>query len=196
SPELWQAANDRLTRKKTRARRWPTPSAGFASGWSRRLQELLAEKEAERERVTTLFRRGHISRSEAGVQLDAVGREIADLRALIDSLAAQVELAKAWEARVVEATVPPGAAARAAGRHRGARRLGRQAAGRRDTGAGDHRPHRARREAQAGHHHHPLRLPRAPPHAVVAACPTPCPRASALRSVTTADFASAPTSVQ
>jgi DNA repair photolyase len=70
-----------------------------------RLQVLLAEKEAEREGVTTLFRQGSISLNEAEVQLDAVGREMADLRALTDSLAAQVELVKAWEARVVEATV-------------------------------------------------------------------------------------------
>ncbi len=84
-----------------------------------RLQELLAEKEAEHERVTTLFRRGHISLSEAGVQLDAVGREMADLRALIDSLAAR-GAGEGLGGACRRGHHPPGAAARAAGRHRGA----------------------------------------------------------------------------
>lgn len=70
----------------------------------RALLQRLSDHEGERERVMTLFRRGRITLEEADQQLEAAAREVADVRALLDSIAAQGELLKAWEGRVTDIT--------------------------------------------------------------------------------------------
>jgi hypothetical protein len=62
----------------------------------------LAEKERERERVRTLYRRGKISDAEAETDLDAIASETADIRALLDSLRVRDDLATAQEAYLSE----------------------------------------------------------------------------------------------
>jgi hypothetical protein len=74
-----------------------TASAGF-EGRRRTLLGQLAEKETERERVLSLFRRGTISDVEAERELDAIGREAASVREMIESLRAQTALVEAQEA--------------------------------------------------------------------------------------------------
>ncbi len=69
----------------------------------RRLEHLLAGKEAERERVMTLFRRGRASLADAEAQLDAIEQEGAVLRDRLDALRAQDDLARVQEARHAEA---------------------------------------------------------------------------------------------
>jgi site-specific DNA recombinase len=64
----------------------------------RRLAAELAGKEQERERVLGLFRRGRITSDEAERELDAIAAEAGQIRDLIDSLRARVELASAQEA--------------------------------------------------------------------------------------------------
>jgi site-specific DNA recombinase len=82
-------------RRKLRERM--TESAGFADR-RRALLAQLAEKETERERVLTLFRKGTISDTEAERELDAIGREAAGVREMIESLRAQTALIEAQEA--------------------------------------------------------------------------------------------------
>ena len=69
----------------------------------RRLQQVLAGKEAERERVMTLYRRGRATLDDTEAQLDAIQREAADLRATIDALRAQQDLTQAFEAQYADA---------------------------------------------------------------------------------------------
>ena len=82
-------------RRKLRERM--TESAGF-EGRRRTLLGQLAEKETERERVLTLFRRGTISDAEAERELDAIGKEAAGVREMIESLRSQNALVEAQEA--------------------------------------------------------------------------------------------------
>jgi site-specific DNA recombinase len=63
----------------------------------------IATKEAERERVTTLFRRGLIDLDEAAVQLDALKDELATLRLEEAGLANETELLADYERKFVEA---------------------------------------------------------------------------------------------
>jgi site-specific DNA recombinase len=70
----------------------------------RALHEQLAEKEAERERVLTLYRRNRITVDEAERQLDAITAETADVRHLLDALQSQAALTTAFEAHLTEAT--------------------------------------------------------------------------------------------
>ena len=60
----------------------------------------LANKETERERVLTLYRRGTITADEAETQLEAVSREAGQLRELLESMRAQVALIEAQEAEI------------------------------------------------------------------------------------------------
>ena len=78
--------------------------AGASKGDERRkrLAAELAGKETERERVLNLFRRGRVTLEEAERELDAIGREAAELRGLIDSLRVQAEMATASEAYLVD----------------------------------------------------------------------------------------------
>ena len=70
----------------------------------RRIEGLLAEKEAERERVMTMYRRGRIALDQADRQLDDVNREEGELRAQLEGLRAEVDLVEAFGAQVAEAT--------------------------------------------------------------------------------------------
>jgi site-specific DNA recombinase len=72
-------------------------------GERRRLTRLLAEKEAERERVMTLFRRGRATIDDVEQQLDAIQGEAIELRGQLDTLRAQQEVAAAYEAHYAEA---------------------------------------------------------------------------------------------
>lgn len=72
-------------------------------GERRRLLGEIAEKETERERVLTMYRRGRISMDEAERELDAVAAEVATLRGLVESLRAQEALTQAAEAHLTEA---------------------------------------------------------------------------------------------
>jgi site-specific DNA recombinase len=64
----------------------------------------ILDKDTERERMLTMFRRGRISVDEADVQLDAVARETGTLRELLESLRAQEALTTAHEAHFTDTT--------------------------------------------------------------------------------------------
>jgi site-specific DNA recombinase len=81
-------------RRKLRERM--TEATGFEDR-RRALLTQLAEKEVERERVLTFFRRGTISDDEAERELDAVAKEAGKLREMIESLRAQTALVEAQE---------------------------------------------------------------------------------------------------
>ena len=74
-----------------------------AEGERRGLQQALAGKEAERERVLTMFRRGRITMQDADRELDTINAEAVDLRARIEAMRAQVDLVAAVEAQYAEA---------------------------------------------------------------------------------------------
>jgi site-specific DNA recombinase len=88
---------DALDEARRKLRERMTASAGFEER-RRTLLGQLADKETERERVLTLFRRGTISDAEAERELDAIGREAANVREMIESLRAQTALIEAQEA--------------------------------------------------------------------------------------------------
>ena len=69
----------------------------------RRLTRLLAEKEAERERVMTLFRRGRASLEDVEQQLDAIQGEATEIRGQLEVLRVQQDVAAAYEAHHAEA---------------------------------------------------------------------------------------------
>jgi site-specific DNA recombinase len=64
----------------------------------------LAEKETERERVITLYRKGRIDDEEADRQLDAIAREAGQLREDLEAMRAQAALIDAQEATLTEGT--------------------------------------------------------------------------------------------
>lgn len=82
-------------RRKLRERM--TEATGFDEQ-RRILLGQLAAKESERERVLTLFRRGTITDTEAERELDAIAKEAAGVREMIESLRAQTALVEAQEA--------------------------------------------------------------------------------------------------
>jgi site-specific DNA recombinase len=63
----------------------------------------LAEKDRERERALLLFRRGTTSVVEMDQALGEITRESTTLRAQLDALSSEVDVARAWEARVSSA---------------------------------------------------------------------------------------------
>lgn len=63
----------------------------------------LAEKEQERERVLTLYRRGRLTLADVEAQLEAVAREAEVLRDRIAAIDAQSDLARARQMRFAEA---------------------------------------------------------------------------------------------
>jgi site-specific DNA recombinase len=67
------------------------------------LQRELAGKEAERERVMTLYRRGRATLGDTERQLDDINDEAARLRTALDAIRAQRDLAQAFEARYASA---------------------------------------------------------------------------------------------
>jgi site-specific DNA recombinase len=68
-----------------------------------RLARTLAEKDAERERTMTLFRRNLITLAEAERELAAVAREQATARGLLDALDAAAALTQTAEAQLADA---------------------------------------------------------------------------------------------
>lgn len=66
--------------------------------------DALAEKETERERVLTLYRRGKIDADEAERELDAIAREAGQLREDLESMRAQSALIDIQEAHLTEST--------------------------------------------------------------------------------------------
>jgi site-specific DNA recombinase len=68
-----------------------------------RLVKALTDKDAERDRTMTLFRKNLISLAEAENQLAALAREQADARALLDALDSQDALTAAAEAHLAAA---------------------------------------------------------------------------------------------
>ncbi|MBM4419966.1 MAG: hypothetical protein FJ033_16920 [Chloroflexi bacterium] len=67
-----------------------------------RLGAALAEKEADRGRITTLHRRGRLPLAEAEHRLDDIAREAALLRSRIDALVSEDEMARVYAARSIE----------------------------------------------------------------------------------------------
>ncbi len=65
--------------------------------------EQIGDKDTERERTMTLFRRGRSTLEETETQLDAVTAETAELRRLLDAIRAQEALTQAFENQVTEA---------------------------------------------------------------------------------------------
>jgi site-specific DNA recombinase len=62
----------------------------------------LADKETERERILTMYRKGKIDEAEAEVQLDAIAKEAGQLREHLESMRAQAALIDASEAFLTE----------------------------------------------------------------------------------------------
>ena len=93
---------DALAEARRQLRERLSQSAGLDDERAR-IGRLLADKEAERERVMTLFRRGRASLADTEAQLDAVNAEASELRAQLDALRAQRDLADAFEAHYVQA---------------------------------------------------------------------------------------------
>ncbi len=91
-----------LAKARTQLRERLSHSAEL-DGERRRLQARLADKEAERERVMTLYRRGRASLEDAEAQLDAIQSEAGVLRAALDALRTQEELSRAFEAHYADA---------------------------------------------------------------------------------------------
>lgn len=73
-------------------------------GRRRELLGQIAEKDGERERVLTMYRRGRITITEAETEMDAIARETATLREMMEALRAQEALAAAQEAHLSDAT--------------------------------------------------------------------------------------------
>jgi site-specific DNA recombinase len=90
-----------LDEARSRLRERMTASTAFGERRQALLEEL-ANKETERERIVTLYRRGKIDDEEADRQLDAVAREAGQVRELIESLRAQNALVDAQEAYLTE----------------------------------------------------------------------------------------------
>jgi site-specific DNA recombinase len=70
----------------------------------RALQQALAEKAAERERVQVLFKRGRMTLEEAEREIDSLERETAEVRAMLSALQAQVDLVQIYETHYTNAT--------------------------------------------------------------------------------------------
>jgi len=92
---------DYLARAQARLRERLAQSTD-AEAQRRALLGQIAEKESERERVLSMYRRGRISMDEADRELEAVAQETATLRQLVESLRAQEALTAAAEAHLTE----------------------------------------------------------------------------------------------
>jgi site-specific DNA recombinase len=68
----------------------------------RGLQQALAEKAVERERVMTMFQRGRLTLDEAEARIDAVETEAAQLRTLLTGLQAQHEITETFAAHYAQ----------------------------------------------------------------------------------------------
>jgi site-specific DNA recombinase len=70
----------------------------------RKLIQQIADKETERERIMTLFRRGRASVDDVERQLDAIAQEEGQLRGMLEAIRAQEAIADALEIQVTNAT--------------------------------------------------------------------------------------------
>jgi site-specific DNA recombinase len=64
----------------------------------------LSAKDAERERALLAFRKGWSSEAELGAALAEIAGETAELRRRLEALGAELDVARAWEARATTAT--------------------------------------------------------------------------------------------
>ena len=71
-----------------------------AEAQRRKLLHAIAEKETERDRVLTMYRRGRIMLDHADRELEAIAEEVSTLRRLVESLHAQEALTAAAEAHL------------------------------------------------------------------------------------------------
>jgi len=108
--EVWQQCRefilnpgDALDEARRKLRERMTTATGFEAR-RREMLAALAEKETERERVLTMYRKGKISDDEAERELDAIAREAGQLREDLESLRAQASLIDAQEAYLSEST--------------------------------------------------------------------------------------------
>jgi site-specific DNA recombinase len=72
-------------------------------GEQQRVEQALSEKADERERIKTLFCRGHATLREVEAQLEAIAQETTALRTTLEALQAQQALVHAYEAHYYEA---------------------------------------------------------------------------------------------
>lgn len=87
------------------ARRKLRESMGKAAGFETRRRNTLAalaDKETERERILTFFRKGTISADEAEMQLDAIAGEAGQLREDLESMRARSALLEAQESLLTD----------------------------------------------------------------------------------------------
>jgi site-specific DNA recombinase len=109
--EVWKAARafvdhpDEHIEEAQRQLRARLADASRAEEQRRRLARDLANKEQERERVLDLFRRGRITAAECDRDLDKVAAEARQIREMLDSLRARVEMAAASEAYLSDVRV-------------------------------------------------------------------------------------------
>src|SRR5437762_1177076 len=82
---------------------WSAPAAAGATSARERLERSLAEKEVERGRVLSSFRRGKITEAEADRELDDVAKEAALVRQELADLRAREEMGRAADAYFDEA---------------------------------------------------------------------------------------------
>jgi site-specific DNA recombinase len=108
--EVWRGCReyidhpgDMLADAQAELRRRLADSAGHEER-RRDLLRQIAEKDQERERVMTLYRRNRATLEETERQLDAIGTETAALRQMLEALKAQDELGRAFEAQIVATT--------------------------------------------------------------------------------------------
>ncbi len=92
-----------LDEARRKLRRRMADSTRFDAERRVTLQEL-AEKETERERILTMYRKGKIDETEAEAQLDAIAKEAGQLRERLESMRAQAALIDASEAFLTEST--------------------------------------------------------------------------------------------
>ena len=69
----------------------------------RELERLISSKEPERDRIMTLYRRGHASLEETEEQLADIADEVARLETRLADLKAQEDLAEAFESQFADA---------------------------------------------------------------------------------------------
>jgi site-specific DNA recombinase len=74
-------------------------------GERRQLQQQIAAKDEERQRVMTLYRRGRATLTDTESQLDAIQHEVRDLQTTLDALRTQEELAQTFEAHYANAAM-------------------------------------------------------------------------------------------
>jgi site-specific DNA recombinase len=78
--------------------------AADTDGQRQLLEQQIADKDAERERVLTLFRRGHIAVGEAEAQLNQSAEETAVLRQMLTAVTSQAALSTALETHLTQAS--------------------------------------------------------------------------------------------